>query len=59
MSPEQSPFERPSVSEGYPLDKQEERLLNEALARLREKDAVATVDRSVPVPTTEDGVESG
>jgi hypothetical protein len=32
---EMSPFDRPEVSEGYPLDRKEERAVREELERLR------------------------
>jgi hypothetical protein len=33
---EQSPFERPVISEGYPLDKDEEQALRKSLDRMRD-----------------------
>jgi CRISPR/Cas system-associated exonuclease Cas4 (RecB family) len=36
MTEEQSPFDRPAVSQGYPLDRQEREQLEQVLHRVQE-----------------------
>jgi hypothetical protein len=45
---DQSPFERPSVSQGYPLEERERKTLEAALERVRE----GASDQSPATPTT-------
>lgn len=37
MTDDRSPFERPAVSQGYPLDRQERMLLEQVLHRVHEE----------------------
>jgi hypothetical protein len=53
MTEDRSPFERPAVSEGYPLDRQEREQLDQVLRRVREPPA--ELDTPSPPPEPERG----